>query len=75
MYAPWQNGGKSLPIRCAVLWERLAGSTQKRAATFGSYLGGVLEPNNGGFLVRDDRPRLTTAVPTVAVPRPGSTSH
>jgi len=44
--------------------------SQKPAVTYGSYLGGDLRQNSGGFLVRDDLPRQTTAPHIEAVPLP-----
>jgi len=71
----WLNAGKFPRIRWDGSGVQLRILSVRRAgAGFGSYLGSGLRQNNGGFLVRDDLPQLTTAVPTAAAPLPGWTS-
>jgi len=62
-------------IRLNAFGWRLRISLRKRGAKFGSSVGSALEQNNGGYLVRDDRPLLMSSAPTVAAPPPGWTSH
>jgi len=42
---------------------------------YGSYLGGGLRPNSAGYLVRDDRPHVTTSARTAVAPPLGLTSR
>jgi len=62
------TGGPFRWIRFDVLRWRLMISLRKRGAKFGSSVGSALAQNNGGYLVKDDRPLLMTSAPTVAVP-------
>jgi len=53
--ANWLRGGLSVLIRSAVSGWLQKIFLCKPAGKYGSYLGGVLSQNSGGFLVRDDR--------------------
>jgi len=69
------RGGRSRRIRSAESRWQLKIFSQKPAGKSGSYLGGGLRQNSGGYLVRDDLPLLTTAAPTVVARQPASTSR
>ena len=71
----WWSGGALPRILSDVFKLLLRVSLLRPAVRFGSYLGGVRQLSRGGYLVRDDQPRLTSSARTVAVPRPGWTSH
>jgi len=73
--ARWPKSGRSPRIPWSG-YGYLHGILPRRpvARTYGSYLGGGLRQNKGGFLVRDDLPLLTPSAPTVAAPPPGWTS-
>ena len=71
-----RRNGRSSRILCVVCRSPLRISLWKPAARpFGSYLGGGVRQNSGGYLVRDDLPLLIDSVPTEAVPPLALTSH
>jgi len=75
MCASWRNGGWSRRIQSAESGWQLKIFSRKPADGFGSYLGGGLRQNSGGFLVRDDLPLPTSSAPTAAARQPASTSR
>ena len=62
--ATLRRGGVYRWMWFSALGWRLKISVRKLDATYGSYLGGEVHQNRGGYLARDDQPRLTTSAHT-----------
>lgn len=72
--ASWLCAGVLRWIRWNVFRQRPTVLLPRLVDAFGLSLGGEVRQNSGGYLVRDDRPQLTTAAPTAAAPPPELTS-
>ena len=74
--ALWRKSGKSRRIRWSGCGSQPKILLRKPVGrTFGSYLGGGLRQNKGGFLVRDDLPLQTHSARTEAAQLQGWTYH
>jgi len=74
MNVRWSRLGRYRRIRFTVCGWLHQIFSSKPAGRSRSYLGGDLRQNSAAFLVRDDLPRLTSSVRTVAARQPESTS-